>query len=642
MQTKPAKKEIKLVPTDEELRKQMTVKLYPTSENDDKTNGFLDKQFQKAEESRPDRDWATRQLQFEAQTLWNDDNTAETNLPIEFATIRNKMADEESQKPIFTFVPVEKDDVNKVDVTKELWDFVWTEADTDKEVTTHKLSKNIFGTGIWFEGMHKEIKTEFLPKVDDEGVVTGEAKLTTLSWLKGFALDIRDVYIDPVHDLEVATYCFIYQRNVSKETLENLKNDKNYISEKIDEAIQKGSVQQNDKKVFVTKEETETNDEQPEKWTLEHYYNKEKGIYIVRTTDKIIIREGVIPFAHGELPISIEVDHQNPFSMYGRGECELLESTKYERNVQRNMMIDRSRRSNDVKVALGAGLSLEEQGFIDDVTQVMSFDGDMSQFQYLKPPPADNTLQAIDDILRSDATWITGIDINSLTGVQTKTAFEARLQEQTKLKGIAVSLRQSDYFFVRMARQRLANIQLWLPITTGRKILGTSKFRTIPLVDKQKEQIMGLDKDNKAEEVGVKFIDKEGVTEFLQLTPKMIRSNMDVQVTTPSTTSILKDLNSLELQDLSRLILEIAPFKPDVMETFDFDMLIEERIQAIGKNPSDFIGKAGDQKAIQDTRKEVLEDVPLPPKVPGQPEREQLNPVLENPEAAPDQLTQQR
>lgn len=637
--SKPADKgDIKLIDKDDQP---MVIKMFPQSEDDKKTIGFLNQRFSDMEESRPDHLWEIRQAQFEALTSWNDDNTAETNLPIEFATIRNKMADALSQKPIFTFEAVEKDDINKVNITEQLWEFVWNEADSDKELFDLFLATYIFGTGFWFEGMHKERRTEFLPKVDNEGVVTGEAKQTVRSWLKGFALDIRDVYVDPVHDIELASDCFILERNVSKETLKNLKDDKNYNPEQIDMALRMDHSQQNDKKVFTTKEEDHTNDDQKGKYILYHYYNKEKGVYVVSVDRRIIIREGVIPFAHGELPISVLLDHKNPFSLYGRGECELLESTKYERNVQRNMMVDRSRRANDVKVAIGQGLSLEEQGFIDEVTQVLSFDGDLSQFQYLRPPPSDSSLFNVDEILRKDATWITGIDNDALFGQPQRTAFEARLQEQNKLKGVNVSLKLADFFFKRMAIQRVSNIQLWLPITTGRKIIGTSKFRTIPIKDTTIEPSKSLkEKDGKfsAEETGFKFIDTPGLTAFLELTPERIRSNVDVQVTTPSTSPVLKDLNNLELQQLSNLIIEVAQVQPEVIKKFDFDKLISERIEAIGKNPQDFQIKVGEDKSIQDTRQQVLEDLPLPFKTRVQPERGQLNPITENPELA--QVTQ--
>jgi hypothetical protein len=67
-------------------------------------------------------------------------------LPIERSTIRLKLADEQAARPLLTFKPTEPNDVEKVDVIGAIWDFVWNEADTDREIEKLKLTKNIFGT----------------------------------------------------------------------------------------------------------------------------------------------------------------------------------------------------------------------------------------------------------------------------------------------------------------------------------------------------------------------------------------------------------------------------------------------------------------------------------------------------------------
>lgn len=622
-QSKPAKTDPSL---ETKIPKLPIGQLFPDDEESQKTLSHLKRRFETMESSRPDNDWDIRMKQFQALTHWKADGTANTNLPIEQATIRNKMADSLAQSPIFNFIPVEKDDIDKVSVTKELWQFTWHEAGTDEELFDLYMSSYIFGLGWWFEGVHRELRTEFIPKIGKDGLITGEAKQTELSWIKGRALDIRDVYIDPVHNIDLAVDCFILERNIDRDTLENLKNDPNFDSDAIDLALQSGqSTDNKERSTFTTQEEQYTSDEKKDKFTFYHYYHKTKGIYVVAVDNKNIIRNGITPYAHGELPISALVDHKNPFQLYGRGECELLEGNKYERNTQRNMMIDRSRRSNDVKLALGGGLSLEDQGFIDSVTQVLKFDGDLTQMQHLKPPSPDSSLFKVEELFKADATWITGIDNDALIGGTTKTAFEARLQEQTKLKGINVSLKLASFFYRRMARQRLANIQMWFPITTGKKILGTSKFRTISLPDKKLKDIKRVIKGTTDTETsGVNVIDKEGETALLEIKPSLIRSNIDVQVETPSTTSVLKELNSIELQELLRMVIEVAQIKPDIIEEFDFKKILSDRINNLGRSAQDFMLKKGEQASIQDTREEVLQDLPQPFKPKMQPQAQKV------------------
>jgi hypothetical protein len=629
LQTEPAKKDIEL-----DKEREMEVRMFPESEDDSETLAFLKKRFQRMEDARPDQDWATRWEQFEALLAWNDDGTANVNLPIEFATIRNKVADALSRKPVIELNPTEKDDVDKVNITKHIWDFVWTEADTDKENFTLTTMCYIFGTAFWFEGLHKEIKTQYLPKVNEDGTVKGIAKTTEKSWLKGFALDIRDVYVDPVHSIEVASDCFILERDVSRERLDNFRFDPNFKN--IDQALKIGTIEDKNLKPFITEEEeARGNNIEKEKYTLYHYYNKEKGLYIVTVENIVVIREGVTPFAHGELPISVLVDHEIPRQIYGRGECQLLESTKYERNAIRNQIIDTARRSNDIRLAVGAKTAFNDIGYVDDTTQVIEFEGDMSQFQYLKQPPQDNSLFNVDNQLQNDATWQTGIDNNALVGSPNKTAFEARLQEQTKLKGISVSLKLADFFFTRMARQRLANIQFWLPATTGRQIVGNDKFRTIAIKNVKKKPITRLNKkSNKAEEVGIKLETKDNNTEFIQLKPSIIQSNIDIRVTTPSTTSILQELNKVDLQELFKNILEAAQVDPEVLKKFDIDNYLNERVKQIGFDPEDFLKSANSGDDISETRSSVLGDLPLPFKTSTQPQRSEVNPILEAPDVA--------
>jgi hypothetical protein len=410
--------------------------------------------------------------------------------------------------------------------------------------------------------------------------------------------------------------------------LEGLENDPNYKN--IDEAIQCGYGDDKRGQVYQNIEEMQRETSRT-KYTIYNYYNKAKGMYLVTVNQKVIIREGAIPFAHGDLPFSILVDNKNPRQIYGRGECELLESTKYERNEIRNQIVDMVRQANNVKLFTGSGMSMQSGGFIDNTTQVIKFDGDLSQFQYMKQPSQDSNIYNVEELLRNDATWITGIDNNSLVGAPTRTAFEARLQEQTKLKGISVSLKLADFFFTRMARQRLANIQFWLPITTGRKICGKSTFRTIPLSGKEKSPINRY-VDGEVKQAGYTFKQKDDFTDFLELTPSLIQSNLDISITTPSTTSVLKELDRAELQEVFASVMEVAQLNPDILKTFDLKEYLTERIKQAGRNPDDYFNNDNNSsRNIKDIRSEVLGDLPLPFKPSAQPARIETNPVTEKP-----------
>lgn len=619
--SKPTKEKVELARDYQE--EYMKVTFMPDDEKKLKTKAYLSKRFDDMDMSRPDDDWEIRYKQFIADVLYTEDGRANINLPIEKATIRNKVADEQSMKAIVNFMPTEPNDIYRVDITKVVWDFVWQEANTDYEITKHRLQTKVFGTSIWWEGVHKEIFTKYEPVIDENGKITGRVREVTKSWLEGKPVDIRDVWIDPVADMADAVDCFIIERDLTFEALEGLKKDPNFDAEAIDRLLASArpkSRSDNDRgsRPFSTAEESI--DMSDTKFNLYHYYNKQKGMYIVIDDSfSHIIREGVLPFTHGELPITVLVDHRNLYSIYGYGECELLESTKYERNEIRNQILDGVRISNTMNLLLGEGIAFQGNETVGGIMNVWNVEGNPQQAQFLQTPHLDGAIFNVDQMLQNDATWITGIDNNSLAGAPTKTAFEARLQEQTKLKGISVSLREFDFWLRDMARQRLANIQTFLPTTTGKVIIGEQneeKYRTIAIKDKIKKTLHGIDKKGNLKEMGVTFEDAEGETEFFELTPELLQSHLDVQVETPTTTPILRDIQNHEVGELINTLLTTAqtPQGQEILKKVDFLALIKRQFRDKGYDPEEFIEEAAPEQKKADLRQKLLQDIPKPPK----------------------------
>lgn len=628
-------------------------KNYEPSQDAEKQLAYLANRFRIMDNSRPIiRDGDLRYKQFLARLYYRKDGLANINLPVEFSTIENKMADELVQVPIVDLLPQTKSDVHKVSMMKRVWDFVWNEADTNEEIVHHKLCKNIFGTSAWYEGLRRETMTRYEPIIDENGKIEMKPIQETLSYLKGVALDIRDWWIDPVYSINVAEDCFIRERDVSFDAMLQLIHDPNYDKDAILSYLATKNGQgdlntntRNSYEVFQT--EQEIFNVENEKLALMHYYNKRLGIYIVTDQDfKFVFRYGANPYPHGELPISIEVDHTNYRSIYGRGECELLESTKYERNMIRNQFLDSVRFSNTINIAIGGGLTFEDQEMIGGVARIWNFQGDLGQMQFLKPPQADSGLAQVEELLSRDATWITGIDNNALLGSPEKTAYQSRLQEQQKQKRIFLSLRNADFFYTRMGRQRLANIRAFLPYTTGSKIIGEeleemkgAKYRVLPLNDTMAEPIMGVNEETgEVEERGLKMSEKKGHTEFLELSPKMIKNSLDIRVTTPSTTPILRDLNRAEMQEVITMMTGLMQF-PAAQKFFEklkVEKLFDDQVESLGKDPADFVSDPEEvtpEKAQEDDA-EILGSLPSPMQLASSPEQApQSNPVQPSPMA---------
>lgn len=631
---KPAKDaDISLVPLRERDKKPRKASL-PQSRDDKETLARLQKRWNNLDASRPDSHWYLQYRQWLAEVVYKDDGTANINLPLEKAVIRSKIADEEAQKPLIEFLPTSKQDVYKKSIARPVWDFVWTESDTDKEMTKMKYGKNIFGTAWWYEGVMRDQFIRYVPEYGKDGKITKKPVTEVRSWIGGKALDIRNVWVDAVPDIEEAQDCFILQEHVSEDELVAMKSDPNYDADQIDALIFKHGPRPMGSSTTVSRpfqtEEEET-DSTEGTYSLFHYYNKRKGLYIV-TDDSFsfILRNGVLPFPHGELPISPLVDHPNYMSLYGYGECEMLENTKYERNTIRNQIIDYARASNTMNFAVGQNVAFEDSELVSGVMKLWNFNGDLGNSQFIKPPSMDSALFNVEEMLKTDATWITGIDVNSLAGSPSKTALEARLQEQNKLKGIAVSIRQTDYFLTRMARQRLANIQAFLPMTTGRRICGEkgeSGFRQIPLQGMEASEIRGIE-DGKTVVRGMDLKKKEGHTEFFELTPERIKNSFDIQVVTPSTTPILKELDKYDLQEVFNTITQIAsiPQFQKFLDKVNVEEFFERRLENAGFEPDDFLTDDSQEQEKKYTRQELLGDLPLPPHAPNQPTKSSLIP----------------
>lgn len=608
-----------------ELKKTMKVSWNP-DEDASKTLAILSQRHTIMDDARPHDDWELRLLQYNSDLIIREDGLANVNLAIEKACVRNKLADIQAQKTVVDFLPQEKEDIYKREMYGILLDFVRMEGNFDREQTKFWYNVLVYGSAPWFEGLKKQIRTQYIPEIMEDGRVVGKAKITEQSWLYGFAPDPRSVWIDPVPDIEDAADCFIEEKDLSYDDIENLKNDPNFDADAVDMMLTQTSMNYQDtnsQATFTTREENKAGDNP--KYSLMHYYNCQKGMYIVTDHQfRYILREGVNPYPHGELPISIMVDHPRMQELYGDGECKLLENTKYERNTIRNQMLDSARASNMRNLAIGEGLTFMNNEQVQGVGMIWNFAGDLDRnMKDISQAPQDSSLANMDSLLQNDATWLTGVDNNSLAGSPEKTAFQARLQETTKMKGIGVLLRSYDYFLTRVTRQTLANIQAFLPSTTGRKIIGEDKIgknRMIAINDKEVSDVL----NSKRKVVGKSFKDAKGKTAFLELSPELIRSNMDVVVKTQATTPVLRELDRQDMDDIVKTWMEIAqtPQGAKMLDNIDFEAFNRDMMIRKGFQPDKYSKNASGEQNKGELMQKVLGDVPAPPRPFGQPENQ--------------------
>ena len=595
------------------------VKLF-LDQDDNYTLSWLESRWKEMDGARDDSKWELRIEQEDAVTGWNEDGTANVNLPIERSVNRLKEADETAQKPIIKFVPTEEDDVNKVEITEEVFDFVWKEANTNENLAQLRQCKRIFGTGVWKEYIKTDRITKWqLDKLKD-GKITGTHKEVKRSWIQGRMVDIRNCWFDPVPNQDDIVDCFEAEVDISKDRLEALKNDPNYKN--IEQALKSQPVSEAIRsKVFFTTEETgvQIQKENP-KFVIWHYYNKEKGVFIQTVNFDTIIRESVNPCPTGGIPYVILVDEPKYMSLYGRGVNEQLETSKYELNVTTNQLVDLVRESSTNTLLLGDDASIDDNQIVNGIGRVLSIDGE--NYNWSTPPQSNKGLEGLRNIMQSDATMAIGIDAYSVQGDTARTLGQEEIREVNRLKALAVTVNSYNYFLVRMARLRLAYIQFYLSKTTGKKIIGNKKMRTLPIRNKKIKEVSGVDSEGNTKPNGITFEEKDGFTDFLELTPDKIMSNMDVEVETPVTSTVLKQIKKLRHQEIFEAVARMAQVSPQIAGKLEkyVDEALREQIELTGSDPDKFFEPESEGKEKADIRGKILGDMPLPPKVP-QPER---------------------
>lgn len=615
-------------------------KLFP-GKSDNFTLSWLESRWLEQDGARDDADWDLRMIQEESRTLWNEDGTANVNLPIERAQARLKEGDETAQKPNIKFLPTEKDDVAKVEITEEIFDFVWREGKTDEELTKLRQCKRIFGTAVWKEFVKTDQITRWvLDRPTSDGKINGTHKLIKRSWLMGKMVDIRNMWFDGVHNQDDISDCFEAEVDISRDRLEALKEDSNYKN--IEEALNTQPLSESIRsKVFFTSEEERRQVQLKDaKFIIWSYYNKDKGMFIQMVNFDIIIRESVNPCPTGGIPYVIVVDEPKYMSLYGRGLYEQLETAKYEMNTLTNQLIDLVRESSTNTLLLGDDASIDDAQIINGVGRILSIDG--GGYQWSTPPQSNKGLEGVRSVLEKDAAMSTGIDAYSVQGDTARTLGQEEIREVNRLKSMVVSINAYNYFLVRMANLRLAYIQFYLPRTTGRNIIGNKKLRTIPIKNKKIKEIKGVDaKTGEIVDQGITFEEKDGFTDFLELSTEKIMSNIDIEIETPVTSTALKQIKKLRNQEIFDAVVKMLQIDPSLTTEFKkfIRQSLNELVDLAGGDPDKFFDPESKGKEKSDVRGKVLGDMPMPPKVSKQParnNRDQLAQVagLNLPEAA--------
>ena len=565
-----------MTPTDEEvsLIDDPVIEPKETDNEEDELAVFVHARLAAMQKLRSNRDqhWNTYQKQYEAPVVLNEDRSASINRPIEFVVIENKEAELGTNDPVIKFEPTTEADVEKIKPNQIVWDYIWGKDKTSQKLKLfHRPQVFKFGYSAWFEGLIIDNRIISDPSsADEDGVITYQKKLKKTIEIGGRATDIRNFFWDD----RTAVFCDETEDCIEIEELSldayRLKYGNNKLYKGVNSVVPRNKIKSEE---FVTEEE-EGVEETDDILQVIHYWNKLKDQYLV-VTDFVVNRHTPIPFAHKELPYSVQLDHVD-----GRGECEILQSTKSEMNTFREIIQDQSKMSSSPAILAGKNFNFDGIEPMFDNGIIWNFTGDLGEMQQFKVSPPDAAAFSYLDILEEDIVFDTGIDPRSLFSSEAKTAFQAGLQEQSKNKRLNVSGQLQDYFYERAFNQRLSNIQQFFPVKLVRTLMDMDKKgnAVVKEGDKTFPSIGVEDKAITREKGNLKVKEAKGEFSTFEVRPEDIRSHLHIRVVTNSTRPLLKELAKDNAIKMIESIVQMAQLDPSILQDIDLRKVLKSQL----------------------------------------------------------------
>lgn len=524
----------------------------------------------RSERSIYDKTWNDKEIQYKAHRHLNRKGMASHNAPIEFALVEHYRAEENRVKYRPELIAQNKADINAVKILSKINDWDHVQNDNEQEYIKDTYSNGIFGFGVLFDGYQKNNRILRYRDINNNEL---ETKLETKAGLKIRSLNPWNCYIDNRAGCIEDAQDFIYDEFISKEKFESLKYDPIYMN--LDRVSHVNSTDSPSNKSIAS------NKTGGIFYKLSHMFDKQNDLYMTIANDNTIIRLQELPYWHKELPISWRNYTYSPFSMYGRGLCEIALQYKSTINSLHEMLMDAVNRSNNETIALGSGLDFDGQTFFGYKNTIVRFNGELDQnFKQLTgTPPNQAAFAYLEDVRREMATAV-GFDIQSLFAPASEKAFQTAVKQQLAKLRINISLQNRDTAYKRLTRLHIQNIQQYYPKGLINKL--------VPITSE------GADDSNLAEPMNImlegeefnkktkKFIKKKGQFEFT-VKPEMLETNqtINVKVITNYDTPTLKELEKENLKDFITFVAELSQLSQTTEQLRDnfgaiFDMAREK------------------------------------------------------------------
>lgn len=260
------------------------------------------------------------------------------------------------------------------------------------------------------------------------------------------------------------------------------------------------------------------------------------------------------------------------------------------------MLMDGINRSNNPTIAIWNGLTFDGRSFAFN-NEILTFDGKFNEnFQQITgTPPWQALLQAFEMCFEHIAIT-TGIDIKSMLSTPQQTAYQTNVQQESSQKRINVYLTNRDIAFERLANLHKDNLQRFFPKKDADGLY--------PLIEIEDEELKDV-----PQETGVvkKFVPNKGVKDTFEVTPKLLRGDIYIDVFTninrptsniASRQAKLEFLQSIPvmaqgLQTLEQMWVPVNTKKvfKDQMESYDLTDVIKSGSQELQAQAGDFMKK---------------------------------------------------
>lgn len=200
----------------------------------------------------------------------------------------------------------------------------------------------------------------------------------------------------------------------------------------------------------------------------------------IRTPDILNIVANDIPFYNGpnpynhkQLPFGRGVDLLDPWSIYGKGEPELLESIQDELTTTRRMRLDRQKLDIYKMIFVSNRETLTDQDLIPAPMKPIYVD-DVANVQEFKTSDVNPSAFREEILLKEDAIRVTGIDDRFQSVPKTAgTATEAAILKESTLKRLRMKIWiMSRTLLMEQIRLRVPNIIQFYKTPKVSKIVG--------------------------------------------------------------------------------------------------------------------------------------------------------------------------